>query len=409
MSDKLFLQFPDIKDNHAEGCQVRWFYMSDDQLLESGSQSMTELLEIKAKFPETSIIVLVPSNDCLVTRVAIPSQQRRQQLKAIPFAVEEQLADDIEEMHFSIGKRLTDGQLPVIAVSRKKMQKWLQILAEANISATAILPIVGLLEAPKDSWSIFQLNDLFLVNQNGISWSATADEALMMLNLSIQQLADENKPDLLFWGEEEAPTWVSELGLNISEQQVKDSYQALFARFDRQSLNLLQGDFEIQDDWHASWKIWRRAAIFVILAIVLKFSMLGFDYYRLSAEKNYLQQEITNVYHQVAPGARISAYPEKQMQQLLQRLQGGQNQSSSFLMMLSHLGEGLTIISDINPTNLSYDSAKGEIKLDLLVSNLPVLDQLKDLLVSKGLSVEMGGASSQGKDYSGRLIIRSGS
>ena len=97
------------------------------------------------------------------------------------------------------------------------------------------------------------------------------------------------------------------------------------------------------------------------------------------------------------------------MMQLLKQKKGGQFQSNSFLVMLGQLGEGLAAIPDIRPTNLNYDSSRGEIRLDLLVSNLPLLDKLKDNLVNKGLSIEIGGASAQGSDYSGRLIIRSGS
>ena len=149
-------------------------------------------------------------------------------------------------------------------------------------------------------------------------------------------------------------------------------------------------------------------AALAIAVVLLKFAMLGFQYYQHSHENKYLKKEINDTYHQVAPGARIVAV-KQQMQQLLTQKKAGQFQSSSFLLMLGQLGEGLAGIPDIRLTNLSYDSSRGEIRLDLLVSNLPVLDKLKDNLVSKGLAIEMGGASAQGDDYSGRLIIRSGS
>ena len=168
-------------------------------------------------------------------------------------------------------------------------------------------------------------------------------------------------------------------------------------------------NFEIKDDWHAGWKVWRRAALFAMVAILLKLSMMGFDLLNLYNEKSFLNKEITRIYQQVAPGARVTAFPERQMRQLLSQHQGGKNKSSSFMMMLGQLGEGLSAIPDIRPTNLNYDSARGEIRLDLLVSNLPVLDQLKERLVAKGFSVEVGGASAQGNEYTGRLIIRSGS
>ncbi len=409
MSENLFIQFPDSQDINSDIDEVLWFYLVDNQVQKSGKQLLSQLIELNEKFPAVSPIVLVPSSDCLVTQVAIPSKQRRQQLKAIPFAVEEQLADDIDDIHFAIGKRHDDGHLPVIAVANDKMESWLQILHDAGISAKAMLPLSSLLEAPKDAWSIYQIADLFVINQNGSCWCAKADEAAMMLQLSIQQIEADNLPDVLFWSTESTPGWLAGLGLQISEQSIQDSWQALLARFNSQSLNLMQGAFEIHDDWRAGWSVWRKAAMFALVAILLKFSMMGFELYRLNAEKAFLKDDIAQIYHQVAPGARITAYPERQMRQLLKQKQGGGNQSSSFLMMVAQVAEELSTIPSARPTNLNYDGNRGEIRLDLLVSNLPELDRLKESLVAKGLSVEVGGANAQGNKYTGRLIIRSDS
>ncbi len=409
MNENLFIQLPDSQDINSETEEVLWFYLVGNRIQQSGKQLLSQLMQLKANFSTISPIVFVPSSDCLVTQVAIPSKQRRQQLKAIPFAVEEQIADDIDDIHFAIGKRLDDGNLPVIAVANEKMEYWLQILTDAGISAKAILPLSSLIEAPKDAWSIYQIADLFIINQKGNCWCAKADEAAMMLQLSIQKLGDDSLPDVLFWSTEAAPGWVAGLGLKVSEQSVQNSWQGLLTRFNTQTLNLLQGDFEAQDDWREGLSVWRKAATFALFTILLKFSIMGFDLYRLNTEKAFLKDEIARIYHQVAPGARITAYPERQMRQLLKQRQGGGDQSSSFLMMVAQVAAELSTIPSARPTNLNYDSSRGEIRLDLLVANLPELDRLKENLVAKGFSVEVGGANAQDNEYTGRLIIRSDS
>jgi len=409
MDEKLFLQFQQTQEVGPESEDVQWFYVSDNQIIESGCKTVDQLSDLTSEFSAPPVIVLVPSSDCLVTRVSIPTRQRRQQIKAVPYAIEEQLAEDIEDIHFAIGQRDTEQNLPVIAVSKSKMGNWLSVLNEAGVSATAILPVSALLEAPEDTWSIFQQDDLFIVNQNGECWCANAHEAMILLQLSIDDIAEDELPAILFWGTSAVPGWITGLGLEVSEQVVHNAQQALLARHEQQSINLLQGEFEIQDDWKAAWSIWRRVAVFVVLAVLLKFTLMGFQLYNLSSDKEYFKQEITRVYQEVAPGARMSAYPKRQMQQLLARHQGVGNQSTSFLFMLSQVGESLASTPGSKPTNINYDNSRGEIRIDLLVSSLPLLDQLKDKLAAKGLSIEVGGASAQGNDYSGRLIIRSGS
>jgi len=403
MSEKLFIQFQDTNTD-----QLLWFHIIDDQIHQSGEHSITELASLKEQFPSTAVVVLVPSSDCLVTRVSLPTRQRRQQLKAIPFALEEQIATDIDDMHFAIGKRTGDGHLSVVAVAKTKMQHWIDVLTEADIFASAMLPLAALLEAPEDAWSIFQLGDIYLVNQQDNCWSGSADEVMMMLQLSIQSLGEEDQPGLIFWGSEEVPPWVAGLGLEFSHQTLQDPRQALLTRFDLQNINLLQGDFEVKDDWDAGWNIWRSVAALTLLAVLLKFSFMGFDIYRFNDQRQILKKDIEKTYHLVAPGARI-VDPERQMRQLLTQQKGGQFESGSFLVMLGSLADGLASIPGIVPTNLSYDSTRGEIRLDLLVSKLPVLDQLKENLMTKGLSIEVGAASAQGDSYSGRLTIRSGS
>ncbi len=388
---------------------VAWFFVANNQIQESGTIEITALSELKQDFPGKAIVVLVPSKDCLVTSITMPTQQRRQQLKAVPFAIEEQLAENIEDVHFSIGKRDREQNLPVIAVSRENMTLWLNVLKDADITPSAMLPLSALLEAPKDAWSIFKLDNAFIINQNGNCWSDEAEQAALMLQLSINEIPDDELPALLYWGSESAPGWVSGLGLEISEQLVQDERLALLARYDQKHINLLQGDFEIQDDWKAAWSVWRKVALFAFIAILLKFVSMGFELYNLNDEKQTIKSEITRVYQQVAPGARITAFPERQMRQLLARQQGGGNPSNSFLAMLGQLGESLASTPGSKPTNINYDKTRNEVRVDLLVSSLPLLDQLKDKLVSKGLSVEVGGASAQGDQYSGRLIIRSGS
>ncbi len=396
----------DIADNSLA---IAWFFVADNQIQHSGSLEITELSGLKQDFPGKAIVVLVPSEDSLVTSITMPTQQRRQQLKAVPFAVEEQLVENIEDVHFAIGKRDSEQKLPVVALSRKKMSLWLDILEDADITPSAMLPISALLEAPKDAWSIFKLDDTFIINQNGNCWSAKAEQAALMLQLSIDEIPDDELPALLFWGSESPPGWVSGLGLEISAQLVQDELQALLARYDQKHINLLQGDFEIQDDWKAAWSVWRKVAVFAFIAILLKFVSMGFELYILNAEKQTIKSEITRIYQEVAPGARVTAFPERQMRQLLARQQGGGNPSNSFLAMLDQLGESLASTPGSKPTNINYDKTRNEVRVDLLVSSLPLLDQLKDKLVSKELSVEVGGASAQGNQYSSRLIIRSGS
>ena len=92
-----------------------------------------------------SVTVIVPTEEVLLLSIALPKMSRARLLKAVPFAIEEQLIDDLNTTHIAIGAYQSDGTLPVAIVSHKKMQQWLALLAEWQITPEAMLPLAFVL------------------------------------------------------------------------------------------------------------------------------------------------------------------------------------------------------------------------------------------------------------------------
>jgi general secretion pathway protein L len=84
------------------------------------------------------VIVLVPSAEVLSTTVDIPLKGTKL-IAALPFALEEYLADDIDQLHFAAGTRRANGKVPVSVVSRQNMDDWLDILADAGIKPASVM------------------------------------------------------------------------------------------------------------------------------------------------------------------------------------------------------------------------------------------------------------------------------
>ncbi|MBD4501348.1 GspL family type II secretion system protein XcpY, partial [Xanthomonas citri pv. citri] len=72
--------------------------------------------------------------------VNLPTQKARWLRQSLPFAVEEQLADDVEQMHLALGPALADGRHRVFAVQRTWLAAWLA-LAEGAGKAPASLHV----------------------------------------------------------------------------------------------------------------------------------------------------------------------------------------------------------------------------------------------------------------------------
>src|SRR5579863_6538850 len=72
------------------------------------------------------VCLLVPGSDVLLTEPEVPVKAGARLAQLVPYALEEHLADDIEELHFALGKRSGDSpRAPVAVVARSLLQEWL--------------------------------------------------------------------------------------------------------------------------------------------------------------------------------------------------------------------------------------------------------------------------------------------
>ena len=79
------------------------------------------------------LAVLVPGTDVLLAEPDVPVKAGAKLPQLVPYALEEQLADDIDDLHFAIGKRSGDShRVPVAVVTRALLDEWLATLRGAR-------------------------------------------------------------------------------------------------------------------------------------------------------------------------------------------------------------------------------------------------------------------------------------
>ena len=69
------------------------------------------------------VVVLVSGADGLLTRVSIPGSSRQKLLRAVPYALEEQLSEDVDNLHFALGTTLEDEGWPVAVIRKQFMDE----------------------------------------------------------------------------------------------------------------------------------------------------------------------------------------------------------------------------------------------------------------------------------------------
>jgi len=352
-------------------------------------------------------VVLVPGEDVLLSQAEVPGHKRRLLSQAVPYAMEEQLVEDVEELHFALGA--VDGdRVNVAVVSLARMDEWLALLRQAGIEAEQLVPDVLALPLQENSWHLLRLDSRLLLRsapQTGMVIDAA--NAVRTLNARLNE--SEDKPDTLQLQDfSQSAEPLAGLEVETVEQPAAGlPVSVLAAGFDeRQAINLLQGRYSRRERIGRYWRPWRVAAALLVGFIVIEFASIVVARQELAAQKVALNNEIEQIYRQAFPEAHKVVNAKVQMERALSSLRGGGAVSDSgFAELLAQVGRQFSNTPGLNLQRLSYKG--GQLDVSLLISDLQQLDQLKQRLVDQaGLKVEIQSASARDNLVEARLRIK---
>ncbi len=94
---------------------------------------------------EEVVVGVVPGEWVTSHRIKIPAKTRKQFNAALPYALEELFAEDIEHLYFVCPKWQAETEVTVYSVAKSKLHEWSQICSLNSIPATRIIPDYALL------------------------------------------------------------------------------------------------------------------------------------------------------------------------------------------------------------------------------------------------------------------------
>lgn len=139
--------------------------------------------------------VYLPGQEVLLTRIVLPAGRRNQLREALPYALEEDLIEDVDSLHCALGPRLPDGAFVAAVIRRARLEEWLQLLQAAGLHARSVLPDSLLLPWQEGHWSIAcEPGMAYLRRDSSLAWACHPDLLPVMLE---RQFADSTPPRIL--------------------------------------------------------------------------------------------------------------------------------------------------------------------------------------------------------------------
>jgi general secretion pathway protein L len=427
MRKQLFIQLPENIDASGDAAALSASWVLRDDERPAGTLVHGNLQEAAAQAAGARVSVLVPGADVLLAQVELPAMKAQRLARAVPFALEEQLADDVDRLHVAIGRRDTQGRVANAVVSRSRLESWLAQLKAAGLQPDVMTPeMFGVHwqeDAEQGQWTMLIDGQAGLLRTGAQTGLAFEMPGLLPILQACLDDANENLPAKLrvivcgedtFADSESHRTLealCAEQGIDLSlDIQNEACNVALAQGFDEQhAINLLQGDYSRKQQLEKLLRPWRPALILAALWLVMQVGMFSVEYARLSTKSTELKEQIETVFREAFPQSKNIVNPRVQMQRGLDKLRGGGGQNEGLLALLAQSGAIFKDIPGASLRTLRYSNKGQGNKLDVDV-NLPDLqsvDKLKQRLTDEaGLKVEIVSASSREGKVESRLSLQ---
>jgi general secretion pathway protein L len=355
------------------------------------------LFEASGEVGDRKVIVLVPGTEVLTTTVDIPVRGTKMQA-ALPYALEEYLAEDIDKLHFAAGTRRSSGRVPVSVVSREKLAGWLSHLAAAGIRpASLVAENHGLARIP-GTISLLIAENRILINDGGdnelVMQDVSPGDALAAIG-ALDDGVTTGNDDGVLGGVLPMPRHL----LVYCEPGVDERYELdwMAMRNELESVdvnllpdgvmprlavtvatgagvNLLQGEFGRRTEYSGLLQPWKYAAMLLLGLFIVAVAGKAAGYYSLARQEAAYRQQFNEEYQRAAPGAPAVEDPASVVASM--RARSGRTAAPQvFLQSLEHLSRALSQNDDARIDAISYRA--GVIDIRISAPNVSTLDNIQ--------------------------------
>ncbi|MGO0307733.1 type II secretion system protein GspL [Endozoicomonas acroporae] len=425
-----------------------------DQLRAAWCADEPEDREDVGRLPD-EVILLLGGSLCLYKHLTINAGQKKHLATALPYLVEEHLAQDIETMHIVHGFPDRDLQVSVAGIPHSTLQALLALFAEHQLPLTSILADMQFLKAEPGYTCLIMDNDAVMMASPGREGVTLNYEALPFVFPDHPDQGDHQLPDtlassldntvaetvnelpskvrLMFSDNtlavtatrmDETSGLLAERGWLVDKVPLKGSVFEYFAglyftaRRNNQLLDFRQGAYQCPRRtgrfirrW---WPLLAAAGCWLILELGLSVTE-GVIYQNKSESlwrdsiKNYLAVFPSDRQAQQAQARQQMSFNVKQIMEHRFRTLDTQTSETPFLSMLQALSRVSGTMGDkvkLEPRHLDFNEATGQLVYEFATGELDTVNQLLEKLNTSGLQGKLDNANQGKSGVIARVTIR---
>lgn len=459
MPETLVIRLPDNPSAPAE-----WVVVDAD----GGLRLAATEGELESALPAAEgrrVVALVGAAQVLRTAVTIPLRNPAKIRQALPFALEEQLAGDVEGQHFACARRDADGLVEVAVADRELVDGWRAACEAAGLRLDGLYAESDAVAAVPNTLTVWLGPEQAIV-RDAAGMITVADHDALQATLDLLLAQDEAPPagvqgsvaepdsadvvdtDPTAAGELDQPDdepldneQVDELAATVTEGPVNLLVYAHPAVHERHAMlwemlrlrvasldvrlledrglgrlaaelintggvNLLQGAYAPKTEIAIHWPQWRVAALLLAGFTALFLLRQGIELWQLSSEEQRLDTAAEQLLLASFSDAAATDDPWPELRRRLGVIEAEEQVllGPGFAEGIAAVANAFTGTPDLEMEALSYRD--GKLDLQLLAPNVASLDQLRRKIAEPGeFAAEIQSANPDDEKIKGRLKI----
>ncbi len=368
----------------AEACEA---VTVDDHGRRLGSVSLQRLEDCEQLPGLKQLVVLMPGQNLSLLPVDLPKMSASELLEAIPYALEDQIADDVDNMFYVKASPVVSSPLVVAAINRTLFLGLHERLKSLAVNVPCLIADSLALSWQKNHWSLAFLGDTVLWRygaQLGVSFDR--EQFSFYWPLIIKQQAESLPGVIDVYGDaSQDGHFFAQIGVAL-DWHARDDWLDAVSILQPQPLNLLQGRYRLHTRLGKIKRRWLQCAAVSVLCLLVVFSINVAGYFYMRHENIQLLAKIDQL--MTASGVNASAGPGQARDLITEEMAHYQRlqQANTWFNLMDRVGP--VIQKDEHWQLQALDYGKGQLNITLQASGAASLQQLMAQISELGLSVK---------------------
>jgi general secretion pathway protein L len=352
-------------------------------------------------------ILVAPGEDVALLAVELPVRAEGPALAAARFAIEDDLAQAIEDVEVVLGPRGKERMREALVVARDRLEGWRAGLAAIGVETDMVVPDYAAIPIQADTVRILDLGDKLLVRGRGLGFAVDPALAPAMIAATLARRPGEavtlssDRPDAVLppaarEGRQVDVTSAPSVGalLGLVESAVVDGTALNLARVWRTPSGAPV----------LALKEWRAAAGIAAAAALAFSALIGAQTITMKAEAAQSRVDAERLLVEAFPDIGRVINPRAQLRERLGDGGGGPG-AASFLELSSLLADGAREAGGVEIESIRFGAGQGRLSASIVYAGYGDVERLRAAVAARGGRLVEGAAVLRGDRMSGEIEV----